>query len=320
MTTRILGQGLEVSSIGLGIMGMDHAYGKPANREDMMKLIRQSVDWGGNFFDTAPVYGAENEILLGRALKPIRNQAVIATKFGIVGQSHGQSGVNNILDSKPDSIRHQVESSLKNLQVDTIDLYYQHRVDPEVSPEAVAQVMADLIKEGKIKYWGVSNAPLDYIERAHKVTPITAMENQYSMVFRSPEKEIFDFCEQHGIGFVAYSPLGNGFLSGKLPDLKEKDSSDFRTSMGRFKPEVMKRNQVVLDYLAQLAADKNVTAAQIVLAWELAQRPYIVPIPGTTKLHRLRENLGAMDIQLSSDEVAAINEKLDAMKLDETHF
>lgn len=272
------------------------------------------------FFDTAPIYGAENEILLGRALKTIRNQAVIATKFGIVGQSHDQSGLNNILDSKPDSIRHQVESSLKNLQVDTIDLYYQHRVDPEVSPEAVAQVMADLIKEGKIKYWGVSNAPLDYIERAHKVTPITAMENQYSMVFRSPEKEIFDFCEQHGIGFVAYSPLGNGFLSGKLPDLKEKDSSDFRTSMGRFKPEVMKRNQVVLDYLAQLEADKNATAAQIVLVWELAQRPYIVPIPGTTKLHRLRENLGAMDIQLTGDEVAAINEKLDAMNLDETHF
>ena len=321
MKTRVLGQGLEVSAIGLGCMGMDHAYGAPADREEMIKLIRRAVELGCNFFDTAVVYGEANEVLLGKALEIYnREDVIIATKFGIYGQKMVDGKPENDLNSKPDSIREQLEGSLERLGVDYIDLYYQHRVDPEVEPEVVAGVMKELLAEGKIKHWGLSNAPLDYLRRAHAVCPVTCIENQYSMVFREPEDEIFKVCEEMGIGFVAYSPLGNGFLSGKYDANTVYPEGDFRNKMGRFSPEVMQKNQVLLDLLKEIADSKNATSAQIVLAWELAQKPWIVPIPGTTKMHRLEENLGGADIELSPEELKGINAALDALDIDETHF
>ena len=321
MKTRVLGQGLEVSAIGLGCMGMDHAYGAPADREEMIKLIRRAVELGCNFFDTAVVYGEANEVLLGKALEIYnREDVIIATKFGIYGQKMVDGKPENDLNSKPDSIREQLEGSLERLGVDYIDLYYQHRVDPEVEPEVVAGVMKELLAEGKIKHWGLSNAPLDYLRRAHAVCPVTCIENQYSMVFREPEDEIFKVCEELGIGFVAYSPHGNGFLSGKYDANTVYPEGDFRNKMGRFSPEVMQKNQVLLDLLKEIADSKNATSAQIVLAWELAQKPWIVPIPGTTKMHRLEENLGGVDIELSPEELKGINAALDALDIDETHF
>lgn len=321
MKTRVLGQGLEVSAIGLGCMGMDHAYGAPADREEMIKLIRRAVELGCNFFDTAVVYGEANEVLLGKALEIYnREDVIIATKFGIYGQKMVDGKPENDLNSKPDSIREQLEGSLERLGVDYIDLYYQHRVDPEVEPEVVAGVMKELLAEGKIKHWGLSNAPLDYLRRAHAVCPVTCIENQYSMVFREPEDEIFKVCEELGIGFVAYSPLGNGFLSGKYDANTVYPEGDFRNKMGRFSPEVMQKNQVLLDLLKEIADSKNATSAQIVLAWELAQKPWIVPIPGTTKMHRLEENLGGVDIELNPEELKGINAALDALDIDETHF
>ena len=321
MKTRVLGQGLEVSAIGLGCMGMDHAYGAPADREEMIKLIRRAVELGCNFFDTAVVYGEANEVLLGKALEIYnREDVIIATKFGIYGQKMVDGKPENDLNSNPDSIREQLEGSLERLGVDYIDLYYQHRVDPEVEPEVVAGVMKELLAEGKIKHWGLSNAPLDYLRRAHAVCPVTCIENQYSMVFREPEDEIFKVCEELGIGFVAYSPLGNGFLSGKYDANTVYPEGDFRNKMGRFSPEVMQKNQVLLDLLKEIADSKNATSAQIVLAWELAQKPWIVPIPGTTKMHRLEENLGGADIELSPEELKGINAALDALDIDETHF
>ena len=321
MKTRVLGQGLEVSAIGLGCMGMDHAYGAPADREEMIKLIRRAVELGCNFFDTAVVYGEANEVLLGKALEIYnREDVIIATKFGIYGQKMVDGKPENDLNSKPDSIREQLEGSLERLGVDYIDLYYQHRVDPEVEPEVVAGVMKELLAEGKIKHWGLSNAPLDYLRRAHAVCPVTCIENQYSMVFREPEDEIFKVCEELGIGFVAYSPLGNGFLSGKYDANTVYPEGDFRNKMGRFSPEVMQKNQVLLDLLKEIADSKNATSAQIVLAWELAQKPWIVPIPSTTKMHRLEENLGGADIELSPEELKGINAALDALDIDETHF
>ena len=319
--TRILGQGLEVSAIGLGCMGMDHAYGAPADREEMIKLIRHAVTLGCNFFDTAVVYGEANEVLLGKALEIFpRDEVIIATKFGIYGQEIVDGKPQNILNSKPDSIREQLEGSLKRLGVDYIDLYYQHRVDPEVEPEIVASVMKELIAKGKIKHWGLSNAPLDYLKRAHAVCPLTCIENQYSMVFRQPEKEVFKVCEELNVGFVAYSPLGNGFLSGKYTLATKYAEGDFRNNMGRFNPEVMKRNQALLDLVQEIAERKNATSAQIVLAWEINQKDWIVPIPGTTKIHRLEENLGAMEVELTEQEMAAINQALDNLDIDETHF
>ena len=319
--TRILGQGLEVSAIGLGCMGMDHAYGAPADREEMIKLIRHAVTLGCNFFDTAVVYGEANEVLLGKALEIFpRDEVIIATKFGIYGQEIVDGKPQNILNSKPDSIREQLEGSLKRLGVDYIDLYYQHRVDPEVEPEIVASVMKELIAKGKIKHWGLSNAPLDYLKRAHAVCPVTCIENQYSMVFRQPEKEVFKVCEELNVGFVAYSPLGNGFLSGKYTPATKYAEGDFRNNMGRFNPEVMKRNQALLDLVQEIAERKNATSAQIVLAWEINQKDLIVPIPGTTKIHRLEENLGAMEVELTEQEMAAINQALDNLDIDETHF
>ena len=321
MKTRVLGQGLEVSAIGLGCMGMDHAYGAPADREEMIKLIRRAVELGCNFFDTAVVYGEANEVLLGKALEIYnREDVIIATKFGIYGQKMVDGKPENDLNSKPDSIREQLEGSLERLGVDYIDLYYQHRVDPEVEPEVVAGVMKELLAEGKIKHWGLSNAPLDYLRRAHAVCPVTCIENQYSMVFREPEDEIFKVCEELGIGFVAYSPLGNGFLSGKYDANTVYSEGDFRSKMGRFSPEVMQKNQALLNLLKEIADSKNATSAQVVLAWELAQKPWIVPIPGTTKMHRLEENLGGADIELSPEELKGINAALDALDIDETHF
>ncbi|GMA08378.1 aldo/keto reductase [Tetragenococcus halophilus subsp. flandriensis] len=321
MQKRTLGKtGIEVSPIGLGTMGMDHAYGPQADRGEMVKLLREAVELGYNFFDTAVVYGEENEILLGEAFEPIRDQVVIATKFGITGQEVVDGQPQNVLNSQPDSIREQLEGSLKRLRTDTIDLYYQHRVDPDVEPETVAQTMKELIEEGKIRAWGLSNAPIDYIRRAHAVCPLVAIENQYSMVWRKPENELFDLCEELGLSFVAYSPLGNGFLSGKYTKDTTFPKGDFRNFMGRFKPEVIDHNQALLDVIANVAKQKNATSAQIVFAWELAQKPFIIPIPGTTKLHRLKENLGGTEIELSNSELKSINEALAKIDVDETHF
>ena len=320
MKQRQLGNGLSVSEIGLGCMGMDHAYGKPAPREDMAKLLRYAVDLGYTFFDTAVVYGEANEELLGKAFSSLRDQVVLATKFGIVGQSIENGKPVNLLDSKPASIRQQAEGSLRRLGTDHIDLYYQHRVDPHVEPEVVAETMNDLIREGKILGWGLSNAPVEYMKRAHAVCPLAAVENQYSMMWREPEQGLFDLCEAMNIAFVAYSPLGNGFLSGRFTRDTVYGEGDFRGFMGRFRPEVMERNQALLGLIQSLAKSKQATPAQIVLAWELAQRPFIIPIPGTTNPQRLEENLGAALIELSSEELAAINNTLAQIDVDETYF
>ncbi len=320
MKKRMLGNGLSVSEIGLGCMGMDHAYGKPAPREAMAGLLRHAVELGCTFFDTAVVYGTANEELLGGALASVRDQVVLATKFGILGQKVVDGKPVNLLDSGPASIRSQVEGSLRRLRTDRIDLYYQHRVDPDVEPEDVAETMNALIREGKIRGWGLSNAPVEYMKRAHAVCPLAAVENQYSMVWREPERGLFDLCAGMNIAFVAYSPLGNGFLSGKYTGDTVYEEGDFRGSMGRFRPEVMARNQTLLDLIRDVAEGKGATPAQIVLAWELAQRPFIIPIPGTTKMRRLEENLGASLVGLSEDELAAINAALAKIDVDETHF
>ncbi|OEL00982.1 aldehyde oxidase [Staphylococcus succinus] len=321
MKMRDLGiSNIQVSAIGLGAMGMDHAYGPQSDRSEMKKLLKQAVDLGCNFIDTAPVYGDGNEKLLGEAFKGMRENVVIATKFGITGQEMVDNKPQNKLDSKPESIRQQLEASLKRLQTDYVDLYFQHRVDSEVSPEAVAKTMSEFIQEGKIKAWGVSEAPLDYIKRAHKVCPISAIENQYSMVYRRPEDELFEFCEQENVALIAYSPLGNGFLSGKYTDNHSFSDDDFRSTMGRFKPEVIAQNQAVLDEIKQMAKNKNATPAQIVLSWELHQKQFIIPIPGTTKIERLKENLKSNEVEFSASELKYLNETLDKLDIDETYF
>lgn len=320
MKQRQLGNGLSVSEIGLGCMGMDHAYGRPAPRDEMIRLLRHALELGCNFFDTAVVYGEANEELLGKAFSSVRDQVVLATKFGIVGQSIVNGKPVNLLDSNPASIRRQVEGSLLRLKTDHIDLYYQHRVDPDVEPETVAETMNTLMKEGKILGWGLSNAPVDYLKRAHAVCPLAAVENQYSMMWREPEKGLFDLCSAMNIAFVAYSPLGNGFLSGRFTRDAVYGEGDFRGFMGRFRPEVMERNQALLGLIRNMAESKQATPAQIVLAWELAQRPFIIPIPGTTNPQRLEENLGAALIELSSEDLAAINNTLAQIDVDETYF
>lgn len=320
MKQRQLGNGLSVSEIGLGCMGMDHAYGRPAPRDEMIRLLRHALELGCNFFDTAVVYGEANEELLGKAFSSVRDQVVLATKFGIVGQSIVNGKPVNLLDSNPASIRRQVEGSLLRLKTDHIDLYYQHRVDPDVEPETVAETMNALMKEGKILGWGLSNAPVDYLKRAHAVCPLAAVENQYSMMWREPEKGLFDLCSAMNIAFVAYSPLGNGFLSGRFTRDAVYGEGDFRGFMGRFRPEVMERNQALLGLIRNMAESKQATPAQIVLAWELAQRPFIIPIPGTTNPQRLEENLGAALIELSSEDLAAINNTLAQIDVDETYF
>lgn len=321
MKTRVLGNsGIEVSEIGLGCMGMSHAYGPVSDRKEMVDLIKKSLELGCNFFDTAVVYGLENEKFIGCALSQNRSQAVIATKFGIVGQKIVDGQPVNILDSKPESIRKQVEASLKRLNTDYIDLYYQHRVDSNVEPEVVAQVMDDLICEEKIRSWGLSNPPLDYLIKAHEVCPVSALENQYSLLWREPEKEVFDLCKKLNIAFIAYSPLGNGFLTTKYSKNYNYPKGDFRNFMSRFKPDVMDANEKVLDLVRYYASLKEVTPAQIVLAWELAQRQFIIPIPGTRKIHRLEENIASSDVVFTNKELREFNDALSQIDVDESFF
>jgi aryl-alcohol dehydrogenase-like predicted oxidoreductase len=321
MKMRRLGsQGLLVSEMGLGCMGMDHGYGHSVEIKERIKLIDKAIELGCNLFDTAPIYGFENEELLGTALSKHRESVIIATKFGVTGMENIDGQLVPVLDSSPASVRKQLEGSLDRLKTDYIDLFYQHRVDPAVEPEVVAGLMKELIAEGKIKYWGLSNAPASYIRRAHAVCPVTAVEDQYSMMWRKPEQDLFTVCDELDIGFMAYSPLGNGFLSGQVTADTTYGEGDYRGMMGRFKPEVMQNNQALLNLIADIAERNTATSAQVVLAWELAQKPYIVPIPGTTKLHRLEENFNAAKVQLSDAELDDINAALARLDIDETFF
>ena len=323
MQKRKLGKsGLEVSAIGLGCMGMDHAYGPAADRSAMVELIHEAVDLGCSFFDTAEVYGAANEELVGTALAPFKDKVVIATKFGIVTKTEdiGNRSRPMQMDSTPQAIRMSLEGSLKRLRVECIDLYYQHRVDPKVSPEDVAVTLKALISEGKVRSWGLSEAPAEYIERANAVCPVTALESQYSMMWRRPEEKILPTCERLDVGYVAYSPLGNGFLSGKYTRETKYEPGDFRNIMSRFKPEVIDTNAKLLQLIRDVAESKRATPAQIALAWVLAQKPWIVPIPGTRKPERLRENLGAAEVQLSANELHELDTALATIKVNDSHF
>jgi aryl-alcohol dehydrogenase-like predicted oxidoreductase len=300
---RRLGKGnLEVSALGLGCMGMSFGYGTIADKKEMITLIHKAVESGVTFFDTAEVYGPFiNEELVGEALAPFRGKVVIATKFGF-----DTTGVST-LDSRPEHIKQVAEASLKRLQVEVIDLFYQHRVDPNVPIEEVAGAVKDLIKEGKVKHFGLSEAGVQVIRRAHAVQPVTALQSEYSLWWREPEAEIIPTLEELGIGFVPFSPLGKGFLTGKMDQNTTFDSKDFRSTVPRLSPENLKANQAFVDLLIQVAQRKNATPAQIALAWLLAQKPWIVPIPGTTKLHRLKENLGATAVELTPGELEEIN-------------
>jgi aryl-alcohol dehydrogenase-like predicted oxidoreductase len=303
MQKRKLGNGnLEVSALGLGCMGMSFSYGPPADKQEMIALIRKAVEFGITFFDTAEVYGAyTNEGLVGEALAPLRDRVVIATKFGFkIDPSTGkQAG----LDSRPAHIKEVAEASLKRLRTDVIDLFYQHRVDPNVPIEDVAGAVKELIQQGKVKHFGLSEAGVKTIRRAHAVQPVAALQSEYSLWFREPEAEVIPTLEELGIGFVPFSPLGKGFLTGKINEDTKFEKNDFRNIVPRFSPENRKANQAVVDLLGKFAGQKKATPAQIALAWLLAQKPWIVPIPGTTKLHRLEENIGALNVQLSPDEL-----------------
>jgi len=305
MQKRTLGS-LEVSALGLGCMGMSFGLGPAADEGEMIALIRAAVDRGVTFFDTAQVYGPyTNEELIGKALEPMRDRVVIATKFGFNFDESGKQLPG--LNSSPDSIRRTVEGSLKRLRVATIDLLYQHRVDPEVPIEDVAGAVKELIAQGKVKHFGMSEAGVRNIRRAHAVQPLTALQSEYSIWWREPEEHILPTLEELGIGFVPFSPLGKGFLTGKIDETTTFDASDFRNTVPRFNPENRKANQAVVDLVKRIAAEKNATPAQIALAWCLAQKPWIVPIPGTTKLHRLEENLGAVDVELTDDDLRQID-------------
>jgi aryl-alcohol dehydrogenase-like predicted oxidoreductase len=305
MQKRTLGN-LEVSALGLGCMGMTHAYGQAPDKQAMIQLLRTAVERGVTFFDTAEVYGPyNNEELVGEALAPLRGQVVIATKFGFAPDPSGGPRWSG-LDSRPEHIRAVAEASLKRLRTDTIDLFYQHRVDPNVPIEDVAGTVGELIKEGKVKHFGLSEAGPDTIRRAHAVQPVTALQSEYSLWTREPKAEILPLLEELGIGFVPFSPLGRGFLTGKMDEHTQFDSNDFRNSLPRFTPEAMKANQALVDLLGQVAQRKGATPAQVALAWLLAQKPWIVPIPGTTKLNRLDENLGAAALQLTPEDLAGI--------------
>ena len=304
MQKRTLGRsGLEVSALGLGCMGMSFGYGPPADRQEMITLIRAAVARGVTFFDTAEVYGPfTNEELVGEALAPFREQVVIATKFG--WNVDPETGKQNAgLNSRPEHIRVAVEGSLKRLRTDTIDLLYQHRVDPEVPIEDVAGTVKELIGEGKVKHFGLSEAGVRTIRRAHAVQAVTALQSEYSLWWREPEQEILPTLEELGIGFVPFSPLGKGFLTGKIDETTTFEASDFRNTVPRFTPENRKTNQALVDLVRRIAEKKQTTPAQIALAWVLARKPWIVPIPGTTKLHRLEENLGAADVDLTPDDL-----------------
>ena len=303
MQKRKLGNSnLEVSALGLGCMGMSDSYGPPADRQEMVALLRSAVEHGVTFFDTAEVYGPfTNEELVGEALAPLRDQLVIATKFGF--KLNAEGGV----DSRPEHIKEVAEASLKRLRIETIDLFYQHRVDPDVPIEDVAGAVKDLIQEGKVRHFGLSEAGVQTIRRAHAVQPVTALQSEYSLWTRAPEAEVLPTLEELGVGFVPFSPLGRGFLTGKMDENTTFDSSDFRNALPRFTPEARKANQALVDLLGEIAKQKNATPAQIALAWLLAQKPWIVPIPGTTKLHRLEENIGAVDIELTPDDLGDID-------------
>jgi aryl-alcohol dehydrogenase-like predicted oxidoreductase len=307
MEKRKLGtSNLEVSALGLGCMGMSFSYGPPKDKQEMISLIRTSVERGVTFFDTAEVYGPFiNEELVGEALGPLRDRVVIATKFGFKFDpaTNKQAG----LDSSPAHIKEVAEASLKRLKTDVIDLFYQHRVDPNVPIEDVAGAVKDLIQQGKVKHFGLSEAGVKTIRRAHAVQPVTALQNEYSLWWRKPEEEVLPALDELGIGLVAYSPLGKGFLTGKIDENTKFDSTDFRNIVPRFTPEARKANQAVVDLLERIAKEKHATPAQIALAWLLAQRPWIVPIPGTTKLSRLDENIGSLKIKLSSDDIREID-------------
>ena len=307
MKKRKLGQGgLEVSALGLGCMGMSWSYGPPKERQAMISLLRAAVERGVTFFDTAEVYGPlTNEELVGEALAPFHGQLVIATKFGWA-PAPGDRERWSALNSRPEHIKQAVEGSLKRLKLDAIDLYYQHRVDPNVPIEDVAGAVKDLIREGKMKHFGLSEASAETIRRAHAVQPVTALQSEYSLWFRRPEQEIFPTLEELGIGFVPYSPLGKGFLTGKIASDTKFDSTDFRSTLPRFRPENMDANQAMVALLDRFATEKKATPAQIALAWLLAKKPWIVPIPGTTKLGRLEENIGAAEIGLTADELRQI--------------
>jgi aryl-alcohol dehydrogenase-like predicted oxidoreductase len=308
MKKRKLGKSnLEVSAIGLGCMGMSFSYGPPKDAKEMTELLHAAVDRGITFFDTAEVYGPFlNEELLGEALAPHRNNVVIATKFGfdLSGSDNrpGAAGPN----SKPEHIKQAVVGSLKRLKTDVIDLYYQHRVDPNVPIEEVAGAVKELIQEGKVRHFGMSEAGANTIRRAHAVQPVTAVQSEYSLWWRRPEAEVLPMLEKLGIGFVPYSPLGKGFLTGKMDENTELGSSDFRSTIPRFTREARKANQAMVDLLAQIATKKKTTPAQIALAWLLGQKPWIVPIPGTTKLSRLQENIGAVEVELTADDLREI--------------
>jgi aryl-alcohol dehydrogenase-like predicted oxidoreductase len=310
MQKRKLGNSnLEVSALGLGCMGMSFSYGPPKDKQEMISLLRTAVERGVTFFDTAEVYGPyTNEELVGEALAPFRKQVVIATKFGFdlsgADNRPGAAGLN----SRPEHIKQAAEGSLKRLKLDTIDLLYQHRVDPNVPIEDVAGAVKELIQAGKVKHFGLSEAGVQTIRRAHAVQPVTALQSEYSLWWRRPEEEVIPTLEELGIGFVPYSPLGKGFLTGKIDEKTTFDNSDFRSTLPRFTPEAMKANQTLIDLLSSIAERKKATPAQIALAWLLAQKPWIVPIPGTTKLHRLDENIGAVSMELTPDDLRDIND------------
>lgn len=311
MQTRRLGD-LEVSSLGLGCMGLSHAYGPATDHGEAIRLIRTAVERGVTLFDTAEIYGPfDNELLVGEALQPFHGRVAIATKFGFRINDEGKQVAG--VDSRPAHIREVAEASLRRLRVDRIDLFYQHRVDPAVPVEDVAGAVGELIREGKVKHFGLSEASADIVRRAHAVQRVTALQSEYSLWWREPEDEILPTLEELGIGFVPFSPLGRGFLTGKIDETTQFDSADFRNRLPRFSPEARKANQSLVDVLAALAAQKQVTAAQLALAWLLAQKPWIVPIPGTTKLKRLEENLGAAEVELSAADLRQIEAAADSV-------
>jgi len=307
MKKRKLGNNLEVSALGLGCMGMTFAYGAPPDRREMISLLRAAVDRGVTFFDTAEVYGPfTNEELLGEALAPVRDRVVIATKFGFkLDPTGGKSWIGT--NSRPEHIKEVADASLKRLKTDRIDLFYQHRVDPNVAIEDVAGAVTELIQEGKVRHFGLSEPGMETLRRAHAVQPVTAVQNEYSLWTRTPEKEVIPTLEELGIGLVPYSPLGRGFLTGKIDETTTFTSKDFRADLPRFTPEARKANQTLVDLLKSIAEPRGATAAQIALSWILAQKPWIVPIPGTTKLHRLEENIGAAEIELTPDDLREID-------------
>jgi aryl-alcohol dehydrogenase-like predicted oxidoreductase len=317
MQKRTLGNsGLEVSALGLGCMGMSTSYGRIPDKQEMISLLRAAVDRGITFFDTAEVYGPfTNEELVGEALSPIRDQVVIATKFGFKIDPSGQRTQMGV-DSRPEHIKEVADASLKRLKTDYIDLFYQHRVDPAVPIEDVAGAMKELIDAGKVRHFGLSEPGVETIRRAHAVQPVTAIQNEYSLWTRTPEAEVLPLLEELGIGFVPYSPLGRGFLTGKIDESTTFESNDFRNILPRFSAEARKANQALVDLLKSIGERKNATPAQIALAWLLAQKPWIVPIPGTTKLNRLEENIGAVEVELSDDDLRDIDSAASKIKVE----